>query len=209
MSPTELIEEIQDGPPDRRLAALAVVDLAQVPPETLADWIRTLPEPEANQLAGAIPAGRVHATIDDDMRWVSLARTAYEQRRLPTFLVMLFAIIENVDARDPAAAERAWQEIAPWTVEVFRARAAADDMEALDDLLLFVFENYLDRLPILQAFALLNAENRELALRVSTNPAVFLAGLPLASQRIVLEAAEKGGGLPLAESWRALHERGV
>src|SRR5438552_18120178 len=37
----ELVVEIQDGSPDRRLAALSVIDLAEVAQSTVEDWIRT------------------------------------------------------------------------------------------------------------------------------------------------------------------------
>src|SRR5690349_9689889 len=82
----ELIHEIQDGPPQRRLAALSVIDLDDVAPDTIEDWLRTLPDVEANELAGAIPALRPSLTCHDGLRWVNVACRAYERRRLPTFL---------------------------------------------------------------------------------------------------------------------------
>ena len=91
MTTPELVHEIQDGSPERRLAALSVIDLSEVAPPTIEDWIRTLPDAEANELAGAIPAQRPHASCEEDVRWVDVARLGYEQRRLPTFLVMLFS----------------------------------------------------------------------------------------------------------------------
>ena len=47
MTTPELVQEIQDGSPERRLAALSVIDLADVAPSTIEDWIRTLPDAEA------------------------------------------------------------------------------------------------------------------------------------------------------------------
>jgi len=69
MTTPELVVEIQDGPPDRRLAALSVIDLGAVEPRIVEDWIRTLPDAEANELAGAIPAQRPHGTCAEDARW--------------------------------------------------------------------------------------------------------------------------------------------
>ena len=71
MSTPDLVAEVQDGRPDRRLAALSVIDLAGVPPEVVEDWIRTLPDAEANELAGAIPVQRAHASCAEDVRWVA------------------------------------------------------------------------------------------------------------------------------------------
>lgn len=209
LSTPELIEEIQDGPPDRRLAAISVIDLADVPRATVEDWIRTLPEPEANELAGAIPAQRPHATIADDRRWAELARLGYDSRRLPTFLVMLFSSVEAMEAKNPAAAAELWGELADWVTRVYREATAAGDNEAREDLLLFVFENYLDRAPLFRSFVDLIEHDTELALRVSANPAVFVAGLSLAQQRECLEAAANAGGLAFNVAWRALHEPGI
>src|SRR5688500_20129497 len=58
LSTPELVQEVQDGSPERRLAALSVIDLAEVSLPTIEDWIRTLPDAEANELAGAIPVQR-------------------------------------------------------------------------------------------------------------------------------------------------------
>jgi hypothetical protein len=209
MSTPELIEEIQDGPPDRRLAAISVIDRAEVAQETVADWIRTLPDAEANELAGAIPAQRLHAAIDDDIRWIDLARMGYERRRLPTFLVMLFHSVEALEARDPEAATRVWQGLATWAGREYRRFAAEGDDESVDDLLLFVFENYIDREALFHVFTELLGEHAELALRVSANPAMFLAGLSLERQRLSLEIAAASGGLPFDSAWRSLHQPGL
>lgn len=205
MSSAELIQEVQDGPPDRRLAAMSVIDLEAVPNEIVVDWIRTLPDPEANELAGAIPAQRPHASVESDSRWIQLARLGYERRRLPTFLVMLLTSVEAVEAKAPEAADELWSDIAPWAADGYRRFTAEGDDLAIDDLLLFVFENYLDRKPLFEAFVTLVREHRELAARISANPALFIAGLSLESQRTCLEAAAENGGLPFEESWRALH----
>jgi hypothetical protein len=45
MNTLELIAEVQDGPPDRRLAALSVIDLSEVDQSQIEDWIRVLPTP--------------------------------------------------------------------------------------------------------------------------------------------------------------------
>lgn len=209
LSTPELIEEILDGPPDRRLAAISVIDLADVPRATIEDWIRTLPDPEANELAGAIPAQRVHASVAEDQRWVDLSRLGYEFRRLPTFLVMLLSSVEAVEAKDLTEAMILWDDLAPWVAGIYREATAAEDNDVREDLLLFVFENYLDRPPLFRAFLELLEGDRELALRVSANPAVFIVGLPLKDQRECLEAAERGGGLDFNVAWQALHEPGV
>jgi hypothetical protein len=170
------------------------------------DWIRTLPDAEANELAGAIPAQRVHASVEDDLRWLNLARLGYERRKLPTFLVMLFSSLEAVEAKDADTATRVWDAIAVWSGDMYRRVAASQDGEAVDDLLLFVFENYLDRDALFTVFAELLREDQDLALRVSANPALFLAGLPLDRQQVCLDAAAQNGGLPFDVSWKALHE---
>ncbi len=111
MTTPELVAEIQDGPPDRRLAALSVIDLGEVDLRIIEDWIRTLPEAEANELAGAIPAQRPHATCAEDVRWIEVARLGYEARRLPTFLVMLFSSLEALESRGCAEAAQEWERI--------------------------------------------------------------------------------------------------
>ncbi|MDZ7727262.1 MAG: hypothetical protein U5Q44_03170 [Dehalococcoidia bacterium] len=208
LSTPELVEEIQDGAPDRRLAAISVIDLDDVSRETIEDWIRTLPEPEANELAGAIPAQRIHASTEADLRWVAVSQVGFERRRLPTFLVMLFSSLEAIESRDPATATKTWHEVASWVAETYRQLAAEGDREAIGDLSLFVFENYLDREPLFESFAELLREDEDMAMHVSANPAVFLIGLPLAQQKTALEAAQQGGGLAFETAWRSLHESG-
>jgi hypothetical protein len=208
LSTPELVLEIQDGPPDRRLAAMSVIDLAEVSSDTIRDWIRALPVSEANELAGAIPAQRPHARVSDDLRWVDLARFGYERRKLPTFLVMLTASLESLEAKDSDTASTAWDQTGAWLLKVYRELAAGKDEESLHDLSLFVFESYLTREPLFEAFRQLVEEHRPLARQVSTNPGVLLVDLTSAQQRRALEAAERAGGLPLAESWRLLHEPG-
>jgi hypothetical protein len=205
LSTGELVAEIQDGSPERRLAALSVIDLDAVPPQTVADWIRTLPDVEANQLAGAIPALRRAASCRDLVRWAGIARLGYEQRRLPTFLVMLFSSLEGLEARNCAEAPAIWERVGDWLGATVDRLVAAGDLAAVDDLSLFVFENYLDRDAVFESFCGALGRHRELALRVSTNPIAYLAGLPEAHQLAALQEAERGGGLPLIESWRALH----
>ena len=206
LSTPELVLEIQDGPPDRRLAAMSVIDLADVATETIRDWIRALPGPEANELAGAIPAQRPHARVADDLRWVELARFGYERRKLPTFLVMLTASLESLEAKDPEAASTAWDQTGAWMLKQYRDLAKAKDEESLHDVSLFIFESYLSREPLFEAFRQLVEEHRTLARQVSSNPGILLVDLPPAQQRRALEAAEKAGGLPLEQSWRLLHE---
>lgn len=206
MTTPELIEEILDGPPDRRVAAISVIDLGEVPQDMVEDWIRTLPDTEAHELAGAIPAQRYHATVEDDLRWVRTALLGYERRQLATFLVMLFSSVEAIESKDPAASATLWTELAPWVAAQYRAGSAANNEDIAEDLGLFVFENYLDRPALLTAFIELVREDRELAMRVSANPAVYLTGIPLDRQRETLLAAEEAGGLAMEVSWRALHE---
>src|SRR6187551_2010051 len=81
MTTPELVHEVHDGSPERRLAALSVIDLAEVALTTIEDWIRTLPDAEANELAGAIPVQRPHANCSEDVRWVEVARLGFEHRR--------------------------------------------------------------------------------------------------------------------------------
>ena len=206
MTTPELIEEILDGPPDRRVAAISVIDLDEVPQPMVEDWIRTLPNTEAHELAGAIPAQRYHATTEEDLRWVRTARLGYERRRLATFLVMLFSSVEAIESKDPVASATLWTELAPWVAAQYRAGAAANDEDLKEDLGLFVLENYLDRPAMLTAFIELVGTDPDLALRVSANPGLYLTGVPLDRQRETLMAAEAGGGLPMDKAWRALHE---
>ncbi|MBI2765337.1 MAG: hypothetical protein HYX53_05410 [Chloroflexi bacterium] len=205
LSTPELVLEIQDGPPARRIAALSVIDLSDVEPQTIEDWIRTLPDPEANELAGAIPAQRPNAGCHEDLRWVEVARLGYERRRLPTFLVMLFSSLEALESRGCAEAPAAWERISDWLGDVYDRAAARDDEEALEDISLFVFENYLTRDAMFEAFCGLLVRHERLALLVSTNPSLLLGDLPEAKQRAALEEAGRSGGLPFRDSWEALN----
>ncbi len=204
-STRELIEEVQDGPPDRRLAAISVIDLASVPEEVLTDWVRTLPDPEANELAGAIPAQRPHASVEADMHWIKMSRFGYEKRRLPTFLVTLLQSVEAVEAKAPASAGSIWSDLGPWAADGYRRFVSEGDDVAIEDLLLFVFENHLDRQPMFDAFVSLVREHEDLATRIAANPALYLAGLSLESQKKCLEAAGESGAIGFDEAWRALH----
>jgi hypothetical protein len=203
LSTPELVMEIQDGPPERRLAALSVVDLSEVAIETIEDWVRHLPDAEANELAGAIPAQRPHASCEEDGRWVEVARLGYEARRLPTFLVMLFSSIEAMDARGCEGSQAAWTSVGTWLETVYSVLADEGDDASLEDISLFVFENYLHREPILDALCSLLRSESTLAREVSSNP-VLLADLSRGAQRRALQAAEEGGGLPAGESWGIL-----
>lgn len=200
----ELVREVQDGPPDRRLAALSVIDLADVPLATIEDWIGNLPDPEANELAGAIPAQRPHASCKEDLHWVDIAALGYAKRRLPTFLVMLFSSLESVEARGCAESATAWERTADWLGSIYDLLDDEDDLEAIEDISLFVFENYLDRAAVFEAFCALLAKHRPLALAVSANPLKFLGDLDEPHQRVALEEAARGGGLPFWDSWSAL-----
>jgi hypothetical protein len=206
MSTPDLVHEIQDGAPDRRLAALSVIDLADVEPKTIEDWVRTLPDVEANELAGAIPAQRPHAGCSEDLRWVRVARLGYERRRLPTFLVMLLSSLEAMEARGCGETPGTWEEIADWLGDLYDRLAERGDEEALHDMSLFVFENYLDRDAIFEAFCGLIVRHESLAREVSANPSQLLTPLPELRQRAVLEEAARSGGLPFRESWKTLRE---
>ena len=205
MTTPELIAEVQDGPPDRRLAALSVIDLSEVDQTQIEDWIRVLPDPEVNELAGAIPAQRVHSGCNDDLRWVEVARLGYERRHLPTFLVMLFSSLDALEARACPGSPKAWSEVGDWLGEVYDQLSGTRDQESLDDISLFVFENYLDREAIYDAFCGAVVRHEDLAKKVSANPSLLLAELPEQKQRHALKEAETGGGLPLEESWAALY----
>jgi hypothetical protein len=130
MTTPELVQEIQDGAPERRLAALSVIDLADVAHATIEDWVRSLPDPEANELAGAIPAQSAQATCEDDVFWVDLASMGYELRRLPTFLVMLFSSLEAMDARQCPQSGEAWVRTGAWLIRIYNSFADEDDTES-------------------------------------------------------------------------------
>lgn len=205
MTTPELVVEIQDGSPERRLAALSVIDLADVAPSTIADWIRSLPDAEANELAGAIPAQRPRSNCREDLRWVDVARLGYERRRLPTFLVMLFSSLEALDARDCPEAASAWETISDWLGGMYDRLVDEGDEEALEDVSLFVFENYLLREPVFEAFCAILSRQPQLSRQVSTSPSRLLAGLSEAQQRAALQEAADGGGLPFRQSWALMH----
>ncbi len=207
MTTPELILEVQDGPPHRRLAALSVIELAEVPQETLEDWVRTLPATEANELAGAIPAQRQHVPCDEDLRWVDVARLGYERRRLPTFLVMLFFSLEAMHARKCKQSPAAWADVAGWLELTCDDILAAGDGEAFEDICLFVFEIYLDHDELFEAFLAVVGRHAGVAREVSSNPSRFVAGLPPEHQARTLKAAARAGGLPFEASWALLRER--
>lgn len=207
MATPELVLEVQDGSPDRRLAALSVIDLSEVDQAIVEDWIRTLPEPEANELAGAIPALRQNASYAEEARWVEIARRGYQRRRLPTFLVMLMSALEALEARACAESASAWETTADWLGDMYDQAAADRNKEALNDLSLFVFESYLGHPAVFEAFCGVIVRHARFAREVSANPSVYLAGLPLASQRRALEEAAGAGGLPFDQSWQALQEQ--
>lgn len=204
MTTPELVAEIQDGPPERRLAALSVIDLAEVDLRIIEDWIRTLPDAEANELAGAIPAHRPHATCSEELRWIEVARLGYEARRLPTFLIMLFSSLEALEARDCPEAAQEWERIGDWLGAVYDRLVAASETEALEDISLFVFENYLAREAIFEAFCGMIVRHEVLAQEVSANPSLYLADLGEARQRLALEEAAANGGLSLKDAWANL-----
>jgi hypothetical protein len=204
----ELILEVQDGPPDRRLAALAAIDLAQVPQQTIEDWLAQLPDAEANELAGAIPVQRPLATCDDEWRWAELAGLGFRKRGLPTFLVTLMSLLEGMSRRNCPGMPQRWEQAAGWIADTYDTFAAQDNDEGIEDIALFIFENHLQQPQIFDAFCDLLNRHESLALRVSIEPGTYLLGLPPASQRRALEAAESGGGEPAATAWQALHNPG-
>jgi hypothetical protein len=204
MTTPELVQEIQDGSPERRLAALSVIDLAGVAPPTIEDWIRTLPDAEANELAGAIPVQRAHAGCAEDVRWIGVARLGYEQRRLPTFLVMLFSSLEALDSRGCSEAPGEWERIGDWLGDIYDRVVAADEEDARGDISLFVFENYLDRPAIFEAFCGMIVRHEALALEVSANPAQYLLQVDEARQRFALQEAAANGGISFDQAWATL-----
>jgi hypothetical protein len=204
MTTPELVAEIQDGPPDRRLAALSVIDLGGVEPRIVEDWIRTLPDAEANELAGAIPAQRPQSTCAEDARWTEVARLGYEERRLPTFLVMLFSSLEALDSRGCPGAAQVWERIGDWLGDVYDRLVAAGEGDALEDISLFVFENYLQSPAIFEAFCGMIVRHEVLAREVSANPSIYLAELGEPQQRLALEEAAANGGSSFSEAWANL-----
>lgn len=207
LSTPELIAEVQDGPPDRRLAALSVIDLAAVDPAIVRDWIRTLPDAEANELAGAMPVLAAEGSCSDDARWAGLAREGYAARLLPTFLVVLMAALESMESRGCPGASAEWELTADWLGELYDRLAATGEDDALGDLSLFVFENYLDRPAIFEAFCGLIVRHEQFALEVSANPSLYLGRLPEELQQRALREAEAAGGLSFETSWRNLREQ--
>lgn len=205
MSTPELITEVQDGPPDRRIAALSVIDLSQVEGAQIEDWVRVLPDAEVNELAGAIVTEGAGSGCDDNLRWAAVAQLGYERRHLPTFLVVLFSSLEALEAGACSGAAKAWGDAGAWLGEVYDQLALAGDDEAREDVSLFVFENYLDRDAIYDAFCAAVVRHEALAKQVSANPSLLLSGLPEQKQRHALQEAETGGGRPLQESWADLH----
>lgn len=201
----QLVREVQDGPPARRMAALSVLHVTDLSQELLEDWVRTLPEPEANELLGAITARQTNSSCRDALRWAAAGRLGYERRRLPTFLVMLFRSLEALESSACAECSAAWETTADWLVRVYDSLTSADGQRELDDISLFVFENYLDRAPLFEAFCSIVARHPELAIAVSSDPAATLSALPEAQQRAALVEAASGGGLPFVDSWRRLH----
>jgi hypothetical protein len=199
-----LAREVLDGPPARRMAALSLVHVTELSQELLEDWVRTLPVPEANELLGAITARQENSGCRDALRWAAAGRLGYERRRLPTFLVMLFGSLEALDASDCAEAAGAWEETADWLGRVYGKFDPRTDQQDIDDLSLFVFENYLDRAPMFEAFCGMVSRHAELAISLSNDPATILSPLPEAQQRLALMEAESAGGLPFRESWRRL-----
>lgn len=201
MTTPELIAEIQDGPPARRLAALSVIDIAAVEPAILRDWIRTLPDAEANELAGAIPVLSPEGSCADDARWAAIAREGYSSRLLPTFLVVLMASLEAMDARACSGAAEEWERTADWLGDMFDRLAREGRDDALEDISLFVFENYLDRDAVFEAFCGAIVRHEWFARRVSANPSLYLARLPAERQRQALLEAAASGGLPFETAW--------
>lgn len=204
MTTPELVAEIQDGAPERRLAALSVIDLAGVSLSTIEDWVRTLPDAEANELAGAIPVQRSHSDCAEDVRWVDVAMLGFEERRLPTFLVMLFSSLEALDARSCPQSAMQWERVGDWLGDVYDRIIAAGEDDARGDISLFVFENYLEQAAIFEAFCGMIVRHDALALEVSVNPALFLTPVDEAQQRFALEEAAANGGLPFEVSWRTM-----
>ena len=204
MSTPELVQEVQDGSPERRLAALSVIDLAEVAPSTIEDWIRALPDAEANELAGAIPVQRPHANCSEDVRWVEVARLGFEHRRLPTFLVMLFSSLEALDSRGCHESAAEWERIGDWLGDVYDRIVESGESDARDDISLFVFENYLQQPAMFESFCGMIVRHESLALEVSANPALYLARLDEAQQRLALEEAAANGGVAFEQAWETL-----
>lgn len=208
MATPELILEVQDGPPDRRLAALAAINLAQVPRQTIEDWLAQLPDAEANELAGAIPVQRPLSTCEDEWRWAELAGLGFRQRGLPTFLVTLMTLLEGMNTRKCPGIAQHWAQAACWIAEAYDHFAAEDNEAGLGDIALFIFENHLQQPEIFEAFCDLLSRHRPLALNVSLDPGAYLLGLPPVAQRRALEAAESGGGVTAESAWQTLHNPG-
>lgn len=205
MTTAELVAEIQDGPPPRRLAALSVIDPTAVDQQVLEDWIRTLPDAEANELAGAIAARQPNASCAEEVRWIEVAQIGYEARHLPTFLVLLFSSLEGLEARGCLEAAQEWERIGDWLGEAYDRIADAGDDDALDDIGLFVLENYLRRAPVFEAFCGMIVRHEHLARQVSANPQVYLADLDEPQQLLALEEAAANGGVSFREAWSNLH----
>ena len=68
-----------------------------------------------------------------------------------------------------------------------------------------MFENYLDRDALFEAFCGMVVRHKNLAVMVSTDPRLLLPELPTEKQRLVLQEAAANGGRPFRESWAALN----
>lgn len=199
----EVQATVASGSAPQRLAALAVVDLAAVPRDQVERWLRELAPAEANVVVAGI-ANLARTGCRGARQALDLARRGYEARGLPTLLVTIFDSLVELDRLGCHEAPVLHEAVADWVATQFERLAANENLEALDDFCLFVFESGLDDAALFESFCTLAGRHAVLALKVSANPSLFLGGLPEAKQRAALEECERGGGLPLRESWARL-----
>ena len=135
---------------------------------------------------------------------MEVARLGYERRKLPTFLVMLFSSLEALDARGCPEAGGEWERIGDWLGDMYDRLEAAGDPDALEDISLFVFENYLAQGCDFRIVLRACRPPRVARARSQREPTLLLGGLDEPRQRLVVQEAAANGGVSLASSWAAL-----
>ena len=117
---------------------------------------------------------------------------------------MLFSSLEALETRNCPEAAQEWERIGDWLGDVYDRLVSANEDDALEDISLFVFENYLGREAIFEAFCGMIVRHEVLAQEVSANPSLYLAELGEARQRLALEEAAANGGLSFRDAWANL-----
>jgi len=93
-----------------------------------------------------------------------------------------------------------------WLGDAYDRLVARGEIEAIGDISLFVFENYLNQPAIFEAFCGMIVRHEVLAREVGANPSLYLADLGEAQQRLALEEAAANGGLNFHDAWANLRD---